>query len=226
MARRSTAADRPAEDPVPEPAPVQALGDVAVDALQLEAALSETIARRVREYRLQLGMTVGELARRGGLSKGMLSKIENAQASPSLATLASLATAVGVPVTAFFRGLDEEGDILHVKAGQGLEVQHRGTQSGHRYLSLGTMRAPHDRLEPLLVTLTEVGEVFPLYQHPGTELLFMLEGVMAYSYGRGRYLLEPGDALQFSGEILHGPAELVELPIRFLSIKSLGPSAS
>lgn len=201
-------------------------GEAAVDALQLERALGETIALRVREYRLGLGATVGELARRSGLSKGMLSKIENAQASPSLATLASLAAAVGVPVTAFFRGLDEEGDILHVKAGQGLEIQHRGTQSGHRYQLLGTMRSPNDRFEPLLVSLSEVGEVFPLYQHPGTELLHMIEGVMEYSYGKGRHLMEPGDTLQFSGEVLHGPANLVELPIRFLSVKSLGPGAT
>lgn len=199
-------------------------GTVAVDALQLETALGQTIARRVREYRLQLGVTVSELAQRSGLSKGMLSKIENAQASPSLATLSSLATASGVPVTAFFRGLDEEGDILHVKAGQGLEIQHRGTRSGHRYQLLGTMRSPNDRLEPLLVTLDEVGEVFPLYQHAGTELIYMLEGTMEYSYGKDRHLMQPGDTLQFSGEILHGPLHLIELPIQFLCVKSLGPS--
>lgn len=191
------------------------------EALGLEAALGATIGQRVREYRLQLGLTVGQLAQRGGLSKGMLSKIENAQASPSLATLAGLATAIGVPVTAFFRGLDEEGDVLHVKAGQGLELQHRGTQSGHHYQLLGVMRAPHDRLEPMLVTLRDTGEVFPLYQHAGTELIYMLDGVMEYSYGKRRHVLHPGDALQFNGEVLHGPAELVQLPIRFLSVKSV-----
>ncbi|CAN5360773.1 XRE family transcriptional regulator [soil metagenome] len=200
-------------------------GDVPADSSDLEAALGLTIARRVREYRLQLGYTVGQLAERSGLSKGMLSKIENAQASPSLATLARLAAAAGVPVTAFFRGLDEEGDALHVKAGQGLQIQHRGTQRGHRYDLLGVMRAPHDRFEPLLVTLRERTEVFPLYQHPGTELIYMLDGVMEYTYGRARYVLRPGDTLQFHGEITHGPTELAELPIRFLTIKSLSPAA-
>jgi transcriptional regulator with XRE-family HTH domain len=190
----------------------------------LAAALGTTIGQRLREYRLQLGLTVGQLAERGGLSKGMLSKIENAQASPSLATLANLATAIGVPVTAFFRGLDEEGDVLHVKADQGLELQNRGTHSGHHYQLLGVMRAPHDRLEPMLVSLLDAGEVFPLYQHPGTELIYMLDGVMEYSYGKRGHLLNPGDALQFNGEVLHGPVTLVELPIRFLSIKSLAPA--
>src|SRR5277367_124516 len=83
----------------------------------LEEALGAVIAERVREFRLQLGLTVGHLAAVTGLSKGMLSKIENAQASPSLATLARLSEALKVPVTAFFRGLNEEQDVLFVKAG-------------------------------------------------------------------------------------------------------------
>ena len=77
-----------------------------------------------------------------GLSKGMLSKIENMQASPSLATLARLSVALKVPVTAFFRGLNEEQDVLHIKAGRGLEIDHKGSGPGHLYQSLGTMRAP------------------------------------------------------------------------------------
>jgi len=41
----------------------------------LEEALGAAIAARVREFRLQLGWTVGQLAAESGLSKGMLSKI-------------------------------------------------------------------------------------------------------------------------------------------------------
>lgn len=134
----------------------------------LEEALGTAIAARVREFRLQLGWTVGQLAAQSGLSKGMLSKIENAQASPSLATLARLSEALQVPVTAFFRGLNEEQDVMFVKAGRGLNIEHKGSGAGHRYESLGIMRAPSNTLEPLRVTLTERSNTFPLYQHAGT----------------------------------------------------------
>ncbi|HEV8653437.1 MAG TPA: XRE family transcriptional regulator [Actinomycetes bacterium] len=193
-----------------------------VDPFELERALGSVIAQRVREYRLLLGLTVGQLAQLSGLSKGMLSKMENAQASPSLATLARLSGALSVPITAFFRGLDEERDVLFVKAGQGLEVMHRGSRAGHRYQMLGSMRGPQKRMEPLLVTLMERSEVFPAYQHPGTELIYMLAGKMEYSYGSATYLLEPGDALQFNGEVTHGPSQLQSLPIQFLSVKAYG----
>jgi transcriptional regulator with XRE-family HTH domain len=205
----------------PEPQPRE-LGRPEVTAEQLEAALGTVIAQRVREYRLQLGLTVGQLAARSGLSKGMLSKMENAQASPSLATLARLSTALSVPITAFFRGLDEERDVLYVKAGQGMDIQHPGSRAGHRYQMLGSMRGPSKRMEPLLVTLMERSEIFPAYQHPGTELLYMLAGRMEYGVGSSTYVLEPGDALQFNGEVTHGPAKLDSLPIQFLTVKAFG----
>jgi len=184
----------------------------------LEEALGAAIARRVREFRLQLGWTVGQLAAESGMSKGMLSKIENAQTSPSLTTLARLATALDMPVTSLFRGLAEERDAVFVKAGHRPEIVRQGTRAGHQYQMLGTLRGPHKVMEPLVVTLTERSEVFPLFQHPGVELLYMLKGVMEYGYGTQRYRMEPGDALQFEGDIAHGPTQLVRLPISFLSI--------
>jgi transcriptional regulator with XRE-family HTH domain len=202
-----------------------AAGHPSVEAGDLERALGSVIAQRVREYRQQLGLTVGQLAGVSDLSKGMLSKMENAQASPSLSTLARLSTALGVPITAFFRGLDEEHDVLYVKAGQGLDIVDKGSRAGHRYQLLGSMRGPNTRMEPVLVTLMERFEVFPAYQHQGTELIYMLSGCMEYSVGNASYELEAGDALQFNGEVTHGPAALLALPIQFLSIKSYGSAS-
>ena len=47
-------------------------------------------------------------------------------------------------------------------------------------------------MEAVLVTLTESSEVFPLFQHPGTELLYMLEGEMVYGHGDARYTMTSG----------------------------------
>jgi len=167
-------------------------------------------------------MSGSQLAEASGLSKGMLSKLENAQVSPSLATLVRLADALHVPVTAFFRGLDEERDVLFVKAGQGLDISHSDSRARHRYQLLGNMRGPNRRMEPVLVTLLEPTEVFPLYQHAGTELLYVMSGEMDYGVGSAEYLMQPGDALQFDGEVSHGPRRVLSLPTQFLSIKAFG----
>jgi DNA-binding XRE family transcriptional regulator len=180
--------------------------------------LGQVIANHVRSRRLEIGLTVGQLAERTGISKGMLSKIENAQTSPSLSTLERLSAALDMPVTSLFRGLAEERDAVFVKAGSGPEIVRKGTRAGHTYELLGTLRGPYKRVEPLLVSLVESTEVFPLFQHAGIEMLYMLEGIMEYSYGREHYRMEKGDTLQFEGDIPHGPTKLVKLPIRFLSI--------
>jgi DNA-binding XRE family transcriptional regulator len=184
--------------------------------------LGQVIANHVRSRRLEIGLNVGQLAERTGISKGMLSKIENAQTSPSLTTLERLSSALDMPVTSLFRGLAEERDAVFVKAGSGPEIVRKGTRAGHTYQLLGTLRGPYKRVEPLLVSLVESTEVFPLFQHPGVEMLYMLEGTMEYSYGREHYRMEKGDTLQFEGDIPHGPTQLVKLPIRFLSITVYG----
>ncbi len=187
-----------------------------------EGTLERAIGAQLRRHRIALGLTLSELAVRTGVSKPMLSKIENAQTSCSLTTVARIAAALDVPATALFRGADTHRDAVFTPAGAGARIVQRGTRVGHDYILLGALRGPHKRMEAHLVTLTERSEVFPLFQHPGTELLFMLEGEMVYGHGETAYRMRPGDALQLDGEGAHGPQELVELPVRFLSVVAYG----
>lgn len=198
-----------------DPAPVQreVIGEPPTGG-DLEAA----IARQVRALRRASGLSVGEMATKVGISKAMLSKIENAQTSCSLSTLARLAAGLDVPVTSLFRGADTVREAVYVPAGSGAVIVGRGTRIGHHYELLGSLRGQHKRLEPVLVTLTDASEVYPRFQHAGTELLYMLEGVMVYGHGDAEYTLRPGDSLLLDGEGIHGPNELVRLPIRFLAV--------
>jgi transcriptional regulator with XRE-family HTH domain len=184
--------------------------------------LGEVVGDRVREFRTSLHLTVADLADRIGMSKAMLSKVENNRASASLSTLARLSVALGVPITAFFRGLDEEHEVVFVKSGQGLRLAQDRPRPGADYTSLGMLRGQHQRMEPVLVTFTAQVEHFPLYQHGGSEVLYMIYGTMEYGCGRSRFVLEAGDILQFSGDVSHGATQLMRLPIQFLSIKGYG----
>lgn len=184
----------------------------------LEDAINQAIGGRLREERRRLGLTLQDVADRSGLSLGMISKIENTQTSPSLRTLARLSQALEVPVTTFFRGLEEERDASYVRAGDGIELVRQGTRHGHRYELLAAAKGAQRRVQPFLVTLTEQSETFPLFQHDGVEFLYTLEGSFVYRYGRHTYDMEPGDSLMFDGHVPHGPERLNLLPARFLSI--------
>jgi uncharacterized cupin superfamily protein len=50
----------------------------------------------------------------------------------------------------------------------------------------------------------------------------MLDGEMVYRHEDSSYRMRPGDALQLDGEGVHGPRELISLPIRFLSVVAYG----
>ena len=183
-------------------------------------SLEEAIGREVRTFRNQLGMTVVELAKASGLSPGMLSKIENGMTSPSLFTINSLCRALNIPVTALFRRYEEQRDATYVKAGEGLTIERRGTRAGHQYQLLGQSVHGEVNVSPYLVTLTEESEVFPLFQHDGVEFIYLLEGEVLYRYADKTYHMKPGDSLFFDADAPHGPDELIQLPIRMISVIS------
>ncbi|MHA7144719.1 helix-turn-helix domain-containing protein [Arthrobacter sp. TmT3-37] len=180
--------------------------------------IEQVIGTQVRHYRTAQNLSSAELAARTGLSKGMISKIETASTSCSLTTLQRLADGLTIPVTALFRGADTDRDATFTKSGEGSVTVRSGTQHGHEYRVLGTLKGRPDAVEPTLVTLSNASDVFPLFQHPGTEFIYLLAGRMTYGHGPYEYTMEPGDSLLLDGEGPHGPLELLELPIRFLAV--------
>ena len=183
-----------------------------------DTRLEVAIGRHVRTLRRKLDMTVTELASLAGLSPGMLSKIENGLTSPSLATLKALSAALSVPFTALFQKFEEQRDATFVRAGQGLKIERRGIRYGHQYQLLGHAIGKSIGVEPYMITLTHESEVFPLFQHEGIEFIYMLEGTMGYRHGGTTYAMTPGDSLFFDSTVAHGPDNLEDLPIRFLSV--------
>lgn len=187
-----------------------------------EKVLEVAIGREVRAYRKKQNITVAELSALTNLSIGMLSKIENGNTSPSLTTLQTLANALSVPLTAFFKGFEERREAVHTKAGKGVEIERAGTRSGHQYNLLGHIGSNSSGVivEPYLIVLNNESDTFKTFQHDGIETIYMLEGCVGYRHGSETYRLEPGDTLFFDADAPHGPEELIRFPIRYLSIIS------
>jgi XRE family transcriptional regulator, regulator of sulfur utilization len=57
------------------------------------------IGLRIRELRLERGMTLDQLSRSAGISASHLSRLERGQAEPSFTVAASLAAQLGVSLT-------------------------------------------------------------------------------------------------------------------------------
>lgn len=181
--------------------------------------LERYLGNTIRDLRQKHGLTIADVASLAGISRGMLSKIENAQTATSLDTLSRLATALGVSIATLFRGYDvRDGSAQLVKRDEGMEVVRRGTKKGHTYHLLAYDQGPKKVFEPFLITIDHESETFPIFEHPGTEFIYMLEGEIEYRHGQNTYVLMPGDALTFRADIPHGPEKLINCPIRFLSV--------
>jgi len=187
---------------------------------QQTAALSIAVAigTQVRNLRRKLDLTGAELAEQAGLSAGMLSKIENGTVSASIESLGALARALNVPLTSFFASYEEKRDCSYVPASHGVLIERRGTKAGHQYQLLGHSISGEIVVEPYLITLTKEAKPYTLFQHAGVEFIYMLTGRVLYRHADKAYPLAPGDSLFFDSAGLHGPEELTELPMTYLSI--------
>jgi transcriptional regulator with XRE-family HTH domain len=182
-------------------------------------SLSRHLGATVRQLRLDHNLTIAAVSERAGISRGMLSKIENSLAATSLETLEQLANALGVTLAKLFQNYNlPRGAAQLVKKGEGMEVVRRGTSVGHTYQLLAYDQGPHKTFEPFLISLEDSLEQFPAFEHPGTEFIHMLEGVLEYRVGEETFVLNSGDSLTFRGEIPHRPENLIKTPIKFLAI--------
>ena len=192
---------------------------------QPEQNLELAIGRELRSFRHQQGLTVAELSHQTGVSLGMLSKIENGNTSPSLTTLKSLAQALNVPMTAFFRRFEEYRPVVHTRGGgMALKPSVKVRVQATITICLGIWEQRRNggvTVEPYLITLSEESDRFPTFQHEGTEFIFMLEGEVEYRPWQPGFCTEAGRYVCFlMADAPHGPEELTSLPARYLSVIS------
>ena len=184
-----------------------------------KSPLERYLGTTIRELRQSHGLTIAQVSEQAGISRGMLSKIENAQTAAGLDVLHRIAQALGVSMSTLFRNFDvPQGGAQLVKKGAGMEVVRKGTKRGHTYHLLAYDQGPRKLFEPFLITMEDEAERFPVFEHPGTEFIHMLKGVIEYRHGQQTYILHPGDTLTFRGDVPHGPERLIKTPIQFLSI--------
>jgi transcriptional regulator with XRE-family HTH domain len=183
-----------------------------------ERSLERAIGMQIRDLRRRFHLSVTDLAGAASISVGMLSKIENGQISPSLATLQALAMALNVPLSTLFSAFEDKRDCSFVRTGQGVVIERRGSKVGHVYQLLGHVLGGEVMVEPYLITLKEEAAPYTGFRHAGVEFIYMLTGEVVYRHADQTYHLKPGDALMFDSSALHGPETLVVRPMTYLSI--------
>ena len=165
------------------------------------------IGEKIRKLRKEERLTLQDLSELSGLSKPLLSQIENAQVIPPIATLLKIAKGLKVGIHFFF---EEEGDRQKFVLLRGSTVPASRRRSGndapqaYLYHSL----APGLRkksMEPFLVEFTPgKWEDSLLYRHDGEEFIYLLQGELELHYGQEIMILKPGDSIYYDSSEAHG----------------------
>jgi XRE family transcriptional regulator, regulator of sulfur utilization len=154
--------------------------------------LSQTLAVRLHEERRRRRLSLRKLAEVSGLSPTTIHQIETGRGSPSLATLQTLASTLGVPLASLFeRGPTPPDPVVMLPARKRARVRTPG--GSLERLATGL---PGQRLRGLLLTLAPGGDTGeePM-THPGHELVFGLTGRCLYVVAGKEYRVGPGDSL-------------------------------
>jgi transcriptional regulator with XRE-family HTH domain len=180
---------------------------------QMETKVKEEVAalnlgNKIRSLRKHRALTLQEVSDLTGLSKPLLSQIENNIAAPPIATLIKISTALGVKISHFFRDQEMEDRVVVVKKHERYSVKklfHNKNESklGYRWESLAYPMV-EKQMEPFIVEIDPGKEKELIYNdHKGEEFHFVIEGKVEFRTTEQIYLLEKGDSLYFDSSIPH-----------------------
>ena len=132
------------------------------------------IGEKLRQLRLQRGLTQEDMADRCELSKGFISQVERNLASPSIATLTDMLECLGSSLSQFFK---EDKNEKTVFSPQDMFVK----EDDELLRGATTWLVPNaqkNSMEPILVEMNEGGESYPLPPHEGEEFGYVLSGAI------------------------------------------------
>ncbi len=180
---------------------------------QMESKVKEEVAalnlgNKIRNLRKHRALTLQEVSDLTGLSKPLLSQIENNIAAPPIATLIKISTALGVKISHFFQNQNMDDRIVVVKKNERYGVKklfhHKNeTRIGYRWESLAYPMVGK-QMEPFVVEIEPRDEDDLLFNdHKGEEFHFVLDGIVEFRSAEQVHHLEKGDSIYFDSSIPH-----------------------
>lgn len=181
----------------------------------------EGIGKRIREERMNAGLSQRELARRLGLSASLISQLESGQSRPSVGTLYSIVTELDVSLDRVIRGedfartsapdssQDGAGPVVHPTERQAIDLA-----SGVRWEEL---TSESENGVDFLHAIYEVGGASTpddeLMRHHGREYGYVISGTLGIQIGFKTHVMSPGDSIAFDSTLPHRLYNAGEEPV-------------
>ena len=175
------------------------------------------LAQRIKTKRRARNLTLEQVASRTGLTRSVLSKVENFRVTPSLPALGKIAHALGTSVSELADGLDARPQLIVVRRGEGIQVERDKPESRIVYESLAYDRYSKS-MEPLLLNVPAGTARKAALKHEGEEFVYVISGCVDLEYGEEVHRLKTGDSAYFDGQVEHRLVNSGTKPAKVLCI--------
>lgn len=161
------------------------------------------VLEKIKILRKSKGLTLQDVAKKSGLTKGYLSRVENGRISPSIGTLIRVVQGLEVELGDLFSNADEGVQPIVVT-----EKDRKVVIDDQGHLGIVFEALTHGKgqraMQPFFATLQPSPEDHvSLFDHEGEEFIFVLEGEIEFIYGKDRWRLKEGDSVYFRSDIPH-----------------------
>lgn len=150
------------------------------------------IGEKLKNLRMENGLTQEELADRCELTKGFISQIERDLTSPSIATLVDILEALGTNFHEFFDESPEEKIVFKHE-----DIFVKDDIDFGMKINWIVPNAQKNEMEPIIIELEPDGITYKDSPHKGEEFGYVLTGEIELIYGKKRYKVKKGESFYF-----------------------------
>ena len=163
------------------------------------------ISQKIREERKRKGITVQDLASNAGVSKGLISQVENNRAIPSLPVFFKILRALNIDTTVFFNDIDQFNNqpSVIIKRNDQYRAFEKEPEEGFFYQRILTTNIKEQPVDIVLLELKKGAKRTRTVRTDAYEFKYFLKGSVEYTIGKEKYLLHAGDSLYFDGRMGH-----------------------
>lgn len=176
------------------------------------------ITNKLKDIRKEKNITLQELAETAGVSKGMLSQVENNRTIPSLSVFFKIIQSLKIDLNSFFQNFNmaEESKVIFKKADQYQPFEKENSIGFHYQRILSSSIGEH-YLDFVLLTLMPNAQRESV-QTDGYEFKYILSGKVEYTIGEEVFIMEPGDSIFFDAIEPHNLKNLGDTAAQLLVI--------
>lgn len=164
------------------------------------------ISNKIKEIRKEKGITIQEVADRAGVSKGLISQIENNRTIPSLLVLINIINALNIDLNEFFKDFNSELDSgpVVVRKKDTYSPFEKESAIGFHYKRIFTSAMDSSTMDIVLLELLPDAQR-PMVETEAYEYKYIISGQVDYIFNDQKISLEEGDSIFFNGRLSHTP---------------------